>query len=154
MLDEIKEEIRAEIRKEFEKDWQKDKAKHPHLDRNTWWEERRLGMKIFLGVLMGVGIIALVFLFGWVLMLLWNWLMPAIFGLTQVTYWQAWGLLLLSMILFKGFNFGSDHSGSKSDRRRKKELRHYMESKCRAEEDENSLPEQHSNHVKIEDVSE
>jgi hypothetical protein len=34
---------------------------------------------------------------------LWNWLMPAIFGLPHITGWQALGLLLLSRILFGGF---------------------------------------------------
>lgn len=33
-------------------------------------------------------------------MLLWNWLMPTIFGLTLISIWQAAGLLLLSHILF------------------------------------------------------
>ena len=35
-------------------------------------------------------------------MLLWNWLMPEIFGLIQITFWQALGLSLLSSFLFKG----------------------------------------------------
>jgi hypothetical protein len=39
------------------------------------------------------------------LMVLWNWLMPTIFGLITITYWQAAGLLLLSKLLFSGFNF-------------------------------------------------
>lgn len=33
--------------------------------------------------------------------LLWNWLMPAIFGLAQIKLTQALGLLLLSNLLFK-----------------------------------------------------
>ena len=33
---------------------------------------------------------------------LWNWLMPAIFGLPHIGFWQALGLLLLSRILFGG----------------------------------------------------
>lgn len=32
---------------------------------------------------------------------LWNWLMPEIFGLKTITLFQALGLNLLSMILFK-----------------------------------------------------
>ena len=35
--------------------------------------------------------------------LLWNWLMPALFGFRQVTFWQALGLLALGRILFGGF---------------------------------------------------
>jgi hypothetical protein len=33
---------------------------------------------------------------------LWNWLMPAIFGLHAITYWQALGLLGMSWLLFGG----------------------------------------------------
>ena len=38
---------------------------------------------------------------GFPLMWLWNWLMPSIFGLTEITFWQALGLNALSAILFK-----------------------------------------------------
>jgi len=34
-------------------------------------------------------------------MWLWNWLMPAIFGLGKITFWQALGLNMLCSILFK-----------------------------------------------------
>ena len=34
---------------------------------------------------------------------LWNWLMPDIFGLRTITYWQALGLMVLSWFLFRGF---------------------------------------------------
>lgn len=33
--------------------------------------------------------------------LLWNWLMPKIFGLPEVTFWEALGLVLLSSLLLK-----------------------------------------------------
>ena len=39
----------------------------------------------------------------WVVIALWNDLMPAIFGLHTITYRQAFGLLVLSWILFRGF---------------------------------------------------
>lgn len=43
---------------------------------------------------------------GAVVMLLWNWLMPALFvGVKPVDYWQALGLLLLSKILLGGGAF-------------------------------------------------
>jgi hypothetical protein len=89
-----------------------------------WWEDRTLPEKIILGIGFGILGVGLAFLFGWVVMLLWNWLMPDIFGLKRVTYWQAWGLLILCTILFKGFGSGS--SSSRSDRKRRRELRHYM----------------------------
>jgi hypothetical protein len=47
---------------------------------------------------------------------LWNWLLPPLFGLPHVTFWQALGLLALSRILFGGFGLGGD-SGSHHRRR-------------------------------------
>ena len=91
---------------------------------DAWWEDRSLPQKILLGIGFAVAGIGLIALCGWVVMLLWNWLMPEIFGLRTLNYWQAWGLLALSTILFKGF--GSGGSGGKSDRRRKKHLRRYI----------------------------
>jgi hypothetical protein len=41
--------------------------------------------------------------FGVVVMLLWNWLVPGIFGWAAINFWQALGLLVLSKILFGGF---------------------------------------------------
>ena len=37
-------------------------------------------------------------------MLLWDWLMPTLFGLTTITWFQAWGLMFLSGLLFKSHN--------------------------------------------------
>ena len=42
-----------------------------------------------------------VLLLSWPFQLLWNWLMPTIFGLTKITILQAAGLLLLSGFIFK-----------------------------------------------------
>jgi len=44
--------------------------------------------------------------FGFVVMWLWNWLMPSLFGLHRLSYWQAWGILVLCKILFGGFRGG------------------------------------------------
>jgi hypothetical protein len=44
--------------------------------------------------------------FGFVVMSLWNWLMPAVFGWHMISFWQALGLLVLSKILFGGFRGG------------------------------------------------
>lgn len=54
---------------------------------------------------------AALFLFGSAIMLLWNWLMPEIFGLTTINFWQALGLFILSRILFSGMGGkGGKHS--------------------------------------------
>jgi hypothetical protein len=43
---------------------------------------------------------------GAIVMLLWNGLMPGIFGLTGINFWQALGLFALSRVLFGGFGGG------------------------------------------------
>jgi hypothetical protein len=43
-------------------------------------------------------------LFGYVVEHLWNWLVPAIFGLRTITWLQALGLMILGKILFGGFH--------------------------------------------------
>lgn len=58
------------------------------------------------------------FLFGWIVMLLWNWLMPAIFGLPAIGYWQGWGLVLLSHILIKPGYPSGGHDGPKGHKPR------------------------------------
>jgi hypothetical protein len=55
-----------------------------------------------------------VFIGGEVVRLLWNWLVPPIFGWREITFWQAVGLLALCRILFGGFGrhgSGRSHSG-------------------------------------------
>ncbi len=46
---------------------------------------------------------AFLFLGGAVVMWLWNWLMPALFGLPHIRFWQAFALLALCRILFGGW---------------------------------------------------
>ena len=48
----------------------------------------------------GIVCVALV---GLIVVVLWNALMPEIFGLPSIGYWQAVGLLVLSRLLFGGF---------------------------------------------------
>jgi uncharacterized membrane protein len=42
--------------------------------------------------------------FGFVVMSLWNWLMPVLFGWKLISFWQALGLVILSKILFGGIH--------------------------------------------------
>lgn len=41
-------------------------------------------------------------------MLLWNVLMPEIFGLVKISFWQALGICLLSSMLFKSSSSSKD----------------------------------------------
>ena len=46
---------------------------------------------------------------GIVVMLLWNWLAPNLFGLRLVSFWEALGILVLCRILFGGFGMHGCH---------------------------------------------
>jgi hypothetical protein len=61
-----------------------------------WYIRRGVGIAV-------VGVLAAALL-GFVVMSLWNWLLPALFGMKAVSYWQAMGLLILSRILLGGFH--------------------------------------------------
>jgi hypothetical protein len=43
--------------------------------------------------------------FGQAVLHLWNWLMPDLFGLRAISFWQAVGLLGLSWLFFGGFGW-------------------------------------------------
>jgi hypothetical protein len=62
--------------------------------RRKWW---------LLAPVAIAGFAAFIALGGYVVQQLWNWLMPAIFGLRALTFWQGLGLLALCRILFGGF---------------------------------------------------
>jgi hypothetical protein len=47
-----------------------------------------------------VAIPLFIFLGGEIVMRLWNWLLPPLFGWRLITFWQALGILLLCRILF------------------------------------------------------
>ena len=53
-----------------------------------------------------VGIAVFIFIGGQVVMYLWNWLLPSLFGWGQIGFWQAVGLLALCRILFGGLGRG------------------------------------------------
>jgi hypothetical protein len=72
---------------------------------------------IAIGIAFFLAFLLFIFLGGIVVQWLWNWLMPGIFGLRLLTFWEALGLLALSRILFGGFGRGGGSHGS--SRRRK-----------------------------------
>ena len=63
---------------------------------------------VLLGVAAAVGI---GFLLGLGVMYLWNWLMPVIFGLPEIDYWQAVGLFILCHLLFKSHSAHASKEG-------------------------------------------
>jgi hypothetical protein len=56
--------------------------------------------------------------FGTVIMLLWNWLVPPIFKGPEIGYWQALGLFILAKIFFGGFGGGGWKRGGPHWRKR------------------------------------
>jgi len=57
------------------------------------WIAGRIGRGIVIGL-------AFALVFGFVVKLLWNWLAPGVFGLREIGYWQAIGIVVLARILF------------------------------------------------------
>jgi Ca2+/H+ antiporter, TMEM165/GDT1 family len=56
-----------------------------------------------------LGIALFVWVGGELVMHLWNWLLPTLFGWRQITFWQAFGLLALCRILFGGVSARGSH---------------------------------------------
>ena len=79
---------------------------------------------IFLAPLAILGILLFIAIGGEVVLQLWNWLLPPIFGWRQITFWQALGILALCRILFGGF--GIHGSGRSNFRRRMTERWEHM----------------------------
>lgn len=63
-----------------------------------------------------LGILLFTYIGGEIVLHLWNWLLPPLFGWRQITFWQALGMLVLCRILFGGL--GHHGSGRSNFRRR------------------------------------
>ena len=74
--------------------------------------------KYTLYTILGIaGAFLLGLLFGNVIMWLWNWLMPSLFGLRTIGFWEGLGLFLLAKILF---GFGGSSSSNEGDKKHHK----------------------------------
>ncbi len=80
---------------------------------------RRLKRLIFIAPLAILGMLLFIAIGGEIVLLLWNWLVPPLFGWRQITFWQALGILALCRILFGGFGWRG--SGRSNFRRRMEE---------------------------------
>ena len=67
-----------------------------------------------------LGMLLFIAIGGEVVLHLWNWLLPPLFGWPEITFWKALGLLALCRILFGGFGF---HGSGRSNMRRRMEER-------------------------------
>ena len=60
---------------------------------------KRIAGKIIGGIFLAA-LFALVF--GLFVMLIWNWLMPLLFNLPVINYWQAVGVIIMARLIFGG----------------------------------------------------
>jgi hypothetical protein len=95
-------------------------------------DEKKVAWKVLKIIGMVILGIAVAVLFGFVVMWLWNWLMPMIFGLTKLTYWQAVGILILAKIIFGGFGMNDSDGHKKSE---KGTIRHEIKKEIKKEFD-------------------
>ncbi|KAA9325335.1 hypothetical protein F0P96_20255 [Hymenobacter busanensis] len=95
------------------------------MNRNSW------PLRILRFVLFAALFVALA---GFVVMSLWNWLMPTLFGLKVISFVQALGLLVLCKILFGGFRGGP--AGGAWRAKAQEHWRNKMESRMQGMTDE------------------
>ena len=79
---------------------------------------------IFIAPLAMLGMLVFIVIGGEIVLQLWNWLLPQLFGWRPITFWQALGILLLCRILFGGFRLHG--SGRSNFRRRMQERCEHM----------------------------
>ena len=72
-----------------------------------------IAKRIAIGIAFFIAFLLFLLIGGVVVQWLWNWLLPDIFGLRTITWWEALGLLALSRILFGGFGRGGSHQPSR-----------------------------------------
>ncbi len=95
-------------------------------------DEKKVAWKVLKIIGMVILGIAVFVLLGFVVMWLWNWLMPEIFGLTEITYWQAIGIFILAKLILGGFG----KTESKSNKKAKKgTIRHEIKKEIKKEFD-------------------
>jgi len=100
-------------------------------DRETARKGAKKVVMIIGFTILGIG---LAILFGFVVMWLWNWLMPMLFGLKELTYWQAVGIFILAKILFGGIG-GNSNDDSKKKKKPGGAIRHEIKKEFKKEFD-------------------
>jgi hypothetical protein len=84
----------------------------------------RLQKMIFIVPAAILGVVIFVTVGGKIVMDLWNWLLPPLFGWHAITFWQALGILVLCRVLFGGHGWRGH--GRSNFRRRMKERYGHM----------------------------
>ena len=82
----------------------------------------KIQKRIGIAILAPFAIALFIWIGGQLVLHLWNWLLPTLFGWRQITFWQAIGLLALCRILFGGWSSHGGH-GPRSNMRRRMDER-------------------------------
>ncbi len=80
-----------------------------------WRKERGTKFWIKRAIFIPIAIAAGVTIFSGVVMFLWNGILPAVLGVSTITFWQAMGILVLSKILFGAIKGHHRHSKCNSE---------------------------------------
>jgi hypothetical protein len=88
-----------------------------HIERQVQGKVKQYVTKAFKVLFFIILGLAIAFLVGYIVMRLWNWLMPELFGVPMIGYWQAVGILILAKIIF-GFGSGDGPGGNNKSRKR------------------------------------
>ena len=87
------------------------------------WDKVPNWAKYTLYAVLGIaGAFLMGLLFGNLIMWLWNWLMPSLFGLRTIGFWEGLGLFLLAKILF---GFGGSSGSGEGEKKRPKHGKHH-----------------------------
>jgi len=76
-------------------------------------EDGKMRWPRLIGAVIGGMVMVVVFtaVFGFAVQYLWNWLMPALFNVAEITYYQAFGIMILARLLVGGFGGHKGHYG-------------------------------------------
>lgn len=74
-------------------------------------KSKKVRILTYIGLFIGGITLAVVFafLFGFIVQYIWNSVMVAVFGLGAISFWQAFGLIILAKIFFGGHGPGHSH---------------------------------------------
>lgn len=86
--------------------------------------------------LIAVLVIAGLFLLPYIVMLLWNGILPEVIGVKTITYWQAVGIFILCKLLFGGFKGGGNHHHKKH-----KMIKKHFKNCCNNNDNKSSMKE-------------
>ena len=89
------------------------------FEMSEWWNQRSTPEQVVMVTILGVLAIGAFAGFVFVFMAIWNAIVPQVFGIVALNYWQALGIMVLSWIVFGGVGSSSNNSRSRRSRGKK-----------------------------------